>query len=387
MSHLDYYITHNISPVRYDLSSVSAHFERRASLYRSLGLLPLAFRHADVLEVAVGSGQNSFYIASLKPRTLTLLEPNPRGIEDIRTLYANQEIPHTAPTLVEKKLEDYKPDCSWDIVLCENWLGSSEHERGLLRKLGGFVAADGLLVVTAVSPIGFAPNMIRRALAARLVKPEMSFEEKTQLLVSAFSSHLATISAMTRSAKDWVQDNMLNPAYFDLCLTVPMVIDELGPEFHVTGSNPVFAQDWRWFKSLYGEARQFNVHFLREYSAVSHNFADYRMFALPSVEVGNEALEDTAFSLIDMVREFELMQDSADIARGGRLLEGISSFFNAASRVLPAQTLEGLDEARKLFAKSVICAQDVAEMQAFSGLFGRETLYVSFNKKIESAEV
>ena len=122
MSHLDYYIKHNISPVRYDLSSVDAHFERRASLYRSLGLLPLTFRHADVLEVAVGSGQNSFYVASLQPRSLTLLEPNPRGIADIQALYGNQKIPHTAPTLIEKKLEDFQRT---NAGCCASWAGLS----------------------------------------------------------------------------------------------------------------------------------------------------------------------------------------------------------------------------------------------------------------------
>lgn len=382
MSHLDYYIKHNISPVRYDLSSVDAHFERRASLYRSLGLLPLAFRHAEVLEVAVGSGQNSFYVASLQPRSLTLLEPNPRGIADIQALYGNQKIPHTAPTLIEKKLEDFQPDRQWDVVLCENWLGASAHERGLLRKLGGFVAKDGMLVVTAVSPIGFAPNMIRRALAAKLSKPGLSFEARTQLLVSAFSSHLATIDAMTRSAEDWVHDNMMNPAYFDLCLTVPMIVEELGAAFEIAGSNPVFAQDWRWFKSLYGDARQFNAHFLREYCAVCHNFFDYRQILPSSGGDTNQAVENAAHNLINLVREFENTRDSSTAVKGeAGLLDGLLKFVTAAAGILPAPALAAINEAITLLSQPVVSAEQVAGMKGFAGLFGRETLYVSLNKK------
>lgn len=382
MSHLDYYIKHNISPVRYDLSSVDAHFERRASLYRSLGLLPLAFRHADVLEVAVGSGQNSFYVASLQPRSLTLLEPNPRGIADIQALYGSQKILHTAPTLIEKKLEDFRPNQLWDVVLCENWLGASPHERGLLRKLGSFVAKDGMLVVTAVSPIGFAPNMIRRALAAKLSKSGLSFEARTQLLVSAFSSHLATIDAMTRSAEDWVHDNMMNPAYFDLCLTVPMIVEELGAAFEVVGSNPVFAQDWRWFKALHGDARQFNAHFLHEYRAVCHNFFDYRAKLPMSGDDTSQAVENAAHNLINLIREYEnKRRTSAAASSEIELLGGLSVFVTAATGILSPTALEGIQEAIKLLGRSEIRAEHIAGMESFSGLFGRETLYVSLNKK------
>ena len=35
----------------------------------------------------------------------------------------------------------------------------------------------------------------------------------------AFGPHLRTLAAMTRGVTDWVQDNMLNPAYFGIMLT------------------------------------------------------------------------------------------------------------------------------------------------------------------------
>ncbi|MGA9298697.1 MAG: hypothetical protein WBW45_00465, partial [Bradyrhizobium sp.] len=59
--HLGYYIEHGISPVTYRTDDIGAHFDRRDSLYRSLGLPSIAFKSADVLEVAPGSGQNSLY--------------------------------------------------------------------------------------------------------------------------------------------------------------------------------------------------------------------------------------------------------------------------------------------------------------------------------------
>ena len=66
--HLEYYTRYGINPVRYDLSDLQLHLDRRGSLYRTLGVTPLAVRGARVLEVAPGTGQNSLYLARLAPR-------------------------------------------------------------------------------------------------------------------------------------------------------------------------------------------------------------------------------------------------------------------------------------------------------------------------------
>jgi len=87
--HLEYYKQHGINPVRYDTSNLRLHLERRASLYRTLGITPLAIRGSRVLEVAPGTGQNSLYLANQKPASLTLVEPNPAGQRDIAAVYAS----------------------------------------------------------------------------------------------------------------------------------------------------------------------------------------------------------------------------------------------------------------------------------------------------------
>ena len=43
---------------------------------------------------------------------------------------------------------------------------------------------------------------------------------------------------MTRGVADKVQDNMLNPAYFGIQLTVPMVLSDFASDFKVLGSSP-----------------------------------------------------------------------------------------------------------------------------------------------------
>lgn len=307
--HLDYYRAHGISPVTYH-GDQQAHFERRASLYRSLRLTPLAFRHSRVLEVAAGSGQNAEYLESLNPAELVLVEPNPLH----PAIVGN-------PNLRQTTLEEFD-GTGYDIVICENWLGNSEHELSLLRKLGDMVSPNGVLVLTCISRAGLQPNLLRRQIAARLVTDDMLFDRKTAILKEAFSSHLNTMQDMTRSHEDWIQDVLLNPAYDGIQLTLPKILRELGDEFTVLGTSPEFATDFRWFKSLHGDQRGFNQHVLEAHNACQTRFESY----------------------------------------------------------LDEDGTPGLDEALALLRRLSFTAQDVANMGPFKRLFGRETIYMSLQK-------
>ena len=377
-SHLDFYNKHGISPVHYMAANEQEHFERRASLYRSLGLPPLAFRGARVLEVAVGSGQNSLYVASLMPASLTLVEPNSTGIREIRDLYAKTAVSHTAPILVESTLQDYAPSNQFDIVICENWLGRAPHERLLMRKLAGFLANQGMMVVTTLTPTGFLPNLIRRAISVKYCDPRLSFAARTAQLVSMFAPHLASMSAMTRSATDWVQDNMLNPAYFDLCLTIPDVLRELDDVVAALGVNPSFASDWRWFKALHGEARDFNWHMNREYEAALHNFVDYQLeFFQPDIQLNRE-IETSCIEFLEAVRIYEkavLVRKNPD-EKLAKLIAILRTIILQV-HTFPDPVRLGLEAGLQLLLGDCDDYLQVARNSPFSRLFGRETVYLS----------
>ena len=377
-THLDYYTKHGISPVHYLAKDMREHFERRASLYRSLGLLPLAFKGSRILEVAVGSGQNSLYIASLMPESLTLVEPNPTGIREIGALYRDTPVPHVSPELIETTLQAYVPTHAFDIVICENWLGNAPAERQLLRKLAGFLDEQGAMVVTTVTPTGFLPNLIRRALAVRYCDPHLPFEERTEHLVQMFEPHLRTMSAMTRSAVDWVHDNMMNPAYFNLCLTIPAVLQEVGDIVTAVGTNPSFAVDWRWFKALHGAGRGFNQHMVEQYDAALHNFLDFQLeFDQPDVQL-NKLLESASVEFLEATRAYENsvlankanQTDIANLADVlGRIVDLLEPF--------PEQIKAGIQDGMKLLVAGDGDPVKVAHAGHFSRLFGRETVYLS----------
>lgn len=384
-THLEFYREYQIAPVHYDLSNIESHLQRRFALYTKLGLPPLAFRQSQVLEVAAGTGHNSLYISALMPSQFVLLEPNPACLEQIHLTYENFTKIHTAPRIITQKLEEYESKETFDIVLCENWLGNSQHELSLLQKLSHFVANQGVLVLTSVSPVGFVPNLLRRFLAIYLAPPSLHFLERTEILTQAFGSHLDTLNAMTRNKKDWVQDNMLNPAYFGLCLTIPIIIEQLGERFDVISSTPNFSEDWRWFKSLCGTKNLFNEHFLSEYWKKAHCFLDYRQLTLAKNAQINKKLEQTALALLAAIKTHEdahFQQQNVSV-QAKEVFHILDNFIATVPSDL-TESIDALKEVRHFInCPDHIRIQSIANMQAFSALFGRETIYISLIRVME----
>lgn len=373
-THLDYYLAHDISPVRQNIGDLDAHLQRRQSLYRVAGLLPRMFRDCDVLEVAPGSGHNSLFLAQCMPRSLALVEPNPRAASDIEALYRSFARPHRAPVLHRVRLQEFEPDRSYDFALCEHWLGSAAEERAMLRKLAGLVAPDGVLVVTATSPLGIMANLLRNALAARLIDDVAPFASRGEILVEAFSPHLRTMPHMTRPHLDWVRDTLLNPAFFGVCLTVPMIIEDLGAQFDIYGSCPDIATDWRWHKSLFGVGRDFNGHFERAYARACHNFVDHRIVLPERSVAANRSLEAAAWALLDAVRAFRA-RETSDV---GVVVAALAPL-RAEATALSETIVWALDEVADRLARPRLAPADVADMPVFAGLFGRESILISLH--------
>lgn len=378
---LPYYERQGISPVRYRMDSVQEHFDRRDSLYRSLGLPPAAFRGSRVLEVAAGSGQNSLYIASCLPRSFDLLEPNPAGIRDIREAYGSFRRPHTAPVLHEVRLEDFTARDKFDIVVCENWLGSLPQDSGLIETLASLVSPGGVLVMTCVPVAGFFPNLMRKLLALRLIDRGQSFERQSARLVDMFSPHLTTMADMTRSHRDWVHDTMLLPSYLQIALPPEKLLDAVGGRMEVLATFPRFTPDWRWFKSLTGEKRRFNEQMLNAYRENLHNFIDYRKTwpARPAHENAGlnaafAALYDTATAA---VREDILAASVNDI---GAQLSAVLAGLEPVDRDVHA----AVAELKSVWQHPQLSPDMVRDMRTFSPLFGRETVYISFTRRHDS---
>lgn len=373
VDHLQFYMEHNISPVRQDITDLSRHFDRRSSLYRYLGLPKLFFRGKDVLEVGPGSGHNSLYVASCLPKSYDLLEPNPTGQTGITQLYDECSIDHTSPYLIKQRLEDFTPERKYDVVISECWLGVSEHERQMMAKLGTFLKPDGILIITLASPIGAAANAFRRLLSDMLTWEITSMEDKTEILVQAFGSHLATMQDMTRPYEDWVQDCMINPGFMTICPTPAMFMEGMGGDFDIYNSYPRFDTDWRWYKSLYGESRRFNEQYMESYYTNCHNFYDYNSLYSTREPGKNIALEEHCFRLLSLIVEMEEKRDKS-YYNG---IMGVMKEIQHNLAEVSSSWAQGIEEFLAMFGKRKVTVGQISDMKYLKPVFGRELLYVS----------
>ena len=372
-NHLDFYLDHQISPVRQDISNLGRHLERRESLYRHLGLPAMFIEGKRVLEVGPGSGHNSIHVAASKPAFLDLVEPNPTGARGVEELYAALTIPHTPPRLICQRLEEFNAAAEYDVVIAEAWLGVPEHERELMARLAGFVRPGGVLVTTLSSPIGMLANTLRRVLGSVLVHAIPTLEEKSKILLKAFGPHLDTLGDMSRLHLDWVQDSLLNPGFLPSCLTPAPFFKALGGDYSLYNSYPRLATDWRWYKSLYGEERRFNEVYLASYFALCHNLFDHRSVLPARAPERNAELEEACFALMSRVAAYENEGAEAPVADLICLVEPIRDNIEEVSPAWSA----AIEEFLVVVTEEGVAPRRVAAMAALGPVFGRELLYVS----------
>jgi SAM-dependent methyltransferase len=370
--HLDYYLKHKISPVHQDIGDLDAHLDRRRSLYRSLGILPNHFHNSSILEVGPGSGHNSLYVASTQPRRYDLVEPNPVAVADIGALYDGFSPPHTRPTVHAVKLEDFQPQAMFDVCISEGWLGSAENEHVALAKLASFVAPGGVLCLTTVSPTSIVPNVLRKVVSQRLIQGIEGLKAQTDHLLTCWGPHLATIPSMSRPHADWIQDNMLNPAYYGVCLTPGMISETIGAEFSFYNCSPRVTTDWRWYKSLTGAQKAFNENFLRSYMEQLHNLLDYTTLMPARDADENGALETHSWELLAAANDWE----KSGCGDSGPVLAAARMVADDIRRFSPT-IADAVDECVEVFAKDHLTVADAVGMVRFKTLFGREMLYVS----------
>ena len=372
--HLGFYLEHEISPVHQNISNLSNHLERRESLYRYLGLPKSYFSGKKILEVGPASGHNSLYIASCSPEKIDLLEPNPVAINEIHELYEQFNVPHTQPKVILQTLEEFEKDQAYDVVVCEAWLGISDHERKLMKKLAGFVKKEGVLITTLASPVGYFFNMIRRLFANQLLSEFDSLEKKSKTLLMAFSSHLKTLKDMTCPHIDWVQDSLLNPGFLTMHPMPEMFIEDIGSRFSIYNSYPNFSSDWRWYKSLYGKKKNFNEIFLDSFSRNGHNFLDYRhVFNARSSNLNGE-LEELCLGLRNLVTEYEKEKSNSYVSD---IIEILNLVKNNLTGLEEPTIDKSIDEIMKLLRRDQFDAQSIKQMKFFNKCFGRELLYIS----------
>lgn len=369
---VDYYRTADISPVHQDISNLALHFERRSSLYRTLGILPRVVHGADVAEFGPGSGHNALYTASLGPRTYTLIDANPRGLRESRELLERHH-PGLPIAFVESLVEDYRAPRAYEVVIAEGLIPGQHDPGAFARHIGETVKPGGILLVTTISPVSFTADLLRKLIAHRVAPPSLALMERVAILRDVLGPHLATLRGMSRPVDDYILDNITHP-FSGRMFSIAEAIDALGETFEFYGSSPDFALDWRWYKTLVGTAREFNRHAQEQYFGALLNFLDYRFtFERHEPEFGRR-IDELCQALYAATQALDFGEPVAWPA----MLDGVEEL---AAHVVPRapQTARSLREVTAYLRKAD--AGVPPRLADFEGYFGRGMQYVAFTRR------
>lgn len=370
---IDYYGQNRISPVAQDISDLARHFDRRRSLYRSLGIVPSFVEGRTVIEFGPGSGYNAIYTGSLKPGRFVLVDGNPVGVEETNKLLRGHFGDALPYELVESLIEDFETPERFDLTLCEGTIPYQLEPGRFVRKVGSFCKPGGVLIVTCVSAASSMGEIARRLIASRISDPNGSLGNRLAALRPVFAPHLATLADMSRSVDDWILDNILNPLVGQT-FSIPAAIDAVDEEFEIYGQSPHFVDDWRWYKSIWGEIKDFNARAKVAYLRNVVNFLDYRIELPPhSVEVG-ERITLIADTIHGLMQDYELRRLEGTRERAADLLRELSEIVATMSPI----TMDSLREAADFVSRDGV---DLHRLSTFASYFGRGQQYLSFIRR------
>lgn len=244
---LDHYSAHDAIPVRHSLTPVE-YARVRTRLYSRLGLSRNCFTDADILEFGPGTGENAAIISHFSPTSITLVDANPRSLEQLQQRMNAGDFATREVTIIDSNILDFDSDNQHDIVLCEGVIPGQLDPHSFLQHVASFVRPGGQLVITTSSEFGYLADACRR-----LIKPVMHAkygldqEDFRQRCADLFAPQLAFLGS-PKLPLDWVIDGFLLEWPDQFCFSIEESIDCIGMDFDVVGTSPSFISDWSWFK-------------------------------------------------------------------------------------------------------------------------------------------
>lgn len=374
---LSFYKENKVAPVSQNISDLEQHFHRRSTMYRQLGIQPFDFHSKRVVEIGPGTGQNSLHIASLRPESLTLVEPNPTGVEKITELFATYPAEGRVVSVEHTSIEEFKGSSGYDYVICEGLIGASGHPdpRKLIASVARFVNREGIIVLTSIDYPAYLSEMLRRLIGHELIKDTADFEKKVDILCEVYEPHLAFLPGMTRNSRDWAIDNLINPASVHTLVTFPDLVDTLANlGFSVSGTSPRFIADWAWYKDAALVPDFFNKSALDSYWKNAHGFLDYKNTYLPRTEESNRKLEGMCKNIHNAVREYE---ESNDPSLRKKIIDNINGLEISLREDMPSVSA-ALREVHGWLSEEKLDINKIKTSTDFGSWFGRSQTYVAF---------
>lgn len=368
--YLEFYGEHNISPVHQNVDGLQ---KRRKNLYRQLGIPWQCLTGKEVLEFGPGGGMNALALLEGGIGHIDLIEPNRTGREEIEELYSLKGISKNRYDIFPDIMEDYKADKQYDFVIAEMFIMHLENWKDCLRILKKYCKRDSIVITTCADEIGFYVERIKRYIAHYSVRNIAHYEQKRDCLIEMFEPQIRTLGAGTRTAKDWVEDQLFNEA--TLCehlMNMKDAITEFEDDFEILGASQNIFTDYSWYKDVdYDYIREYK----KQYDRKKHMLllAGEDNETIRSIEA-NEKLWKACSEVNLLIRKQE-MSNEYNIDEMKVVIEKVSQL--ADNLVIADFNHQSIEILERLQYGTV----DLTEYPLWCKCFGKSSQYISFVKR------
>ena len=371
--YLSFYGEHKISPVRQDISDIQKHFQRRGYLYRYLGLPPFSVAGKAVAEFGPGSGYNALYTTYLAPSRYVLVDGNPTGLDQAKSLLREHFPDYAGHEFVLSRIQDYQATEAFDVVFCEGVIPHQKDPGAFARQVGAFVKPGGVLAITTADYVSVFPEVLRRVVCDTIVSNDMPLPDKVSRLVPVFESHYASLPGASRPIEDWLVDTLLD-TWGNPLFSFEDAVLALSADFEVYGSSPKFITDWRWYKDLTAVNARLNDLAIAEYRSSVLSLMDCRSVILSpprDIVATTRKLCEAAFWAMIQIRS----ADDRDFDEITTICDAIVQTTKDALPNISEPVSEVAD-----YLRSYSRVEAKTYFKSFCPFFGRGQQYVSFVK-------
>lgn len=372
-NYLEFYGKYDISPVKQDISDFDLHLNRRKKLYRQLGVPLLAFQDANILEVGSGGGYNTIAFFEWGAH-VDIVEANKKGIEDMNHLFHNRGIDKNKYQIFNTMIENYSSEKKYNIIIAEGFLPCVENKREIIEKLKSLLDRNGIIVVTCMDEMGMFVEQMKRLVAHIIIKDIPDYREKVAKLVNVFEPQLKTLQGVSRSAEDWVQDQLMCTAInIKEMFSLVDAIGMFNQTYDIMGSSPHMFTDYSWYKNVDYNVRE---NYIKQFGQKNHNLLIAGTDETIISNKVNKNLEEMICNIRNNAIAFENKYDwkyvEAVIVELAKMLVLLEKY-NSDLLTFVTQLITIL----KMLEKEDF---DLSEFNMFFRLFGRSQQYISFVK-------
>lgn len=381
--YIEYYDKYKISPVKQNLTNLENHFYIREMLYQSLGTPATYFKDKNVLEVGPGGGYNSIVTASFQPKYYQLIDANPTGIKEIRALFNTLNLQQEHVFIENCFIEQFQTDKKFDIAICENMLPCLKNNYDILNKIDSLLIKKGVLIISCADEISIFYDITRRLLANILVQREKitNFDDKVNLFVEAFESHLKTLKGFYKLPYDWCADNLLGKSLYNSSLSVSDVLLFFKDRYKFYQTSPNIIEDDQWYKEIPLSTNAYNNRKQTLFQERWHNTFHYKIMSQKRDCTKNIELRTLCRAYFDCIEQSEDEGYSVEIKNKIlKLLKLIGKNIGDIDDILELS----INEIIEFLEKDDITSKSIANnFHYFKSAFGKGQTFLSLIKQLD----